>query len=179
MATLELDTTRLSFDAFFARYCERPARYELHDGQPRLLLPECHGHSVLGGNATMALRQRAKPRGFLAFLTGMYFRTNSQDTSALLPDCSVSMPQGGSPHQNFATDPLVVVEVLSPSTMYFDRGEKLRSYQKFDSLQHIIILYQDEYRAEMWTRPPEGAVDTDIDGNLLGPTPSPMALAHP
>jgi hypothetical protein len=34
-------------------------------------------------------------------------------------------------------------------------------------MQHAIILYQDEYRAEMWTRPPEGATATDIDGNLL------------
>ena len=36
---------------------------------------------------------------------------------------------------------LVIVEVLSPSTMLFDRGEKLRHYQDFPSLQHVIILY--------------------------------------
>ena len=56
---------------------------------------------------------------------------------------------------------------FSPSTMKFDRGGKLDRYFKFDSLQHVIILYQNEYRAEMWTRSPEGTTDTDVDGNLL------------
>jgi Uma2 family endonuclease len=162
-----IEEANLSFDAFFARYCERPTRYELHDGQLRLLIPEACTHSVLAGNAAVVLRHRAKPQGLLTFMTGMYFRTDSDDQSALLPDCSVSLPSTGNNYRNYATDPVVIVEVLSPSTMQFDRGAKLQRYFKFNSLQHVILLYQDEYRAEMWTRPPEDAVDTDVDGNLL------------
>jgi Uma2 family endonuclease len=167
MDTPIIEESKLSFETFFARYCERPTRCELHDGQLRLLVPESYKHSVLGCNAAIVLRQRAKPQGLLTFMTGMYFRTHSHDPSALLPDCSVNLRSTGNNYRNYATDPLVIVEVLSPSTMQFDRGEKLRRYQKFESLQHIIVIYQDEYRAEMWTRPPEDAVDTDIDGNLL------------
>jgi Uma2 family endonuclease len=167
MDILKIEVANLSFDAFFARYCERPTRYELHDGQLRLLVPEACTHSVLGGNAAVVLRQRAKPQGLLTFMTGMYFRAHSDDPSALLPDCSVSLPSTGNNYRNYAIDPLVIVEVLSPSTMQFDRGAKLQRYFKFESLQHVILLYQDEYRAEMWTRPLEGAVETDVDGNLL------------
>jgi Uma2 family endonuclease len=156
----------LDFDAFIAAYGESDVRYEMYDGEVFAMSGGYENHSLLSGNALVALRQRAKPRGCQTHGPDLYVRQKDDNRSAMSPDayvrCGPSLNGG-----RFADDPLVVVEVLSPSTMYFDRGEKLRRYQKFESLQHIILLYQDEYRAEMWTRPPQDAVDTDIDGNLL------------
>jgi Uma2 family endonuclease len=157
----------LDFDAFIAAYAEKDVRYEMYDGEVYAMSGGSENHSLVSGNAYVALRQRVKPRGCQTHGPDLYVRPNDDNRSAMSPDvyvrCGPPLPKG----QRFAGDPLIVVEVLSPSTMDFDRGAKLQRYFKFDTVQNVIILYQDEYRAEMWTRPPEGSVETDIDGNLL------------
>ena len=45
-------------------------------------------------------------------------------------------------------NPILVVEVLSPSTEVYDRGEKFRHYQELASLQEYILVSQDRVRVE-------------------------------
>jgi Uma2 family endonuclease len=160
-------TEHLDFDAFILAYGENDVRYEMYDGEVFAMAGGSPNHSLVSGNAFSALKQRARPRGCETHGADLYVRPNDDNKSAMSPDayvrCGPKMPQT----QRYVTDPVVIVEVLSPSTMGFDRGQKLYRYFKFTSLEHVILLYQDEYRAEMWTRPPEGAVETDVDGNLL------------
>jgi Uma2 family endonuclease len=157
----------LEFDAFIAAYGESDVRYEMYDGEIFAMSGGSRRHSLVSVSALIALRSRAKSRGCEAHGPDFCVRPDDDNKSAVSPDAYVSCGPPSPENQRYASDPVVIVEVLSPSTMQFDRGEKLRRYQKFESLQHIILLYQDEYRAEMWTRPPEGAVETDVDGNLL------------
>ena len=64
--------------------------------------------------------------------------------------------------RNFVTDPLIVVEVLSPSTMDVDRGDKLRFYKRLPTLAHIALAYQDQMRVEHYRR-----VDTGWETETL------------
>jgi Uma2 family endonuclease len=57
---------------------------------------------------------------------------------------------------NTATNPAVVVEILSPSTEQYDRGEKLRQYQQMASLSHIALVAHDEKRIDVWNRGESG-----------------------
>lgn len=155
------------FDTFLRDFSEKEVRYEMYDGQVLAMLGGTPDQGHIGGNAAYAIRQRAHPRGCTTFGSDVYLRPDDDDKSAMLPDAFVRCGPPVPKSQRYIGDPVVVVEVLSPSTMEFDRGAKLHRYFKFASLQHVIILYQDEYRAEMWTRPPEGATETDVDGNLL------------
>jgi Uma2 family endonuclease len=59
-------------------------------------------------------------------------------------------------NQTYLTDPLVVVEVLSPSTMDYDRGGKLKFYKSLPTLRHIALIYQDQMRVEHYERTDEG-----------------------
>jgi Uma2 family endonuclease len=155
------------FDAFILAYGETDVRYEMYDGEVFAMAGGSPNHGEISLNAAIALRSRAKPKGCKTYGPDVYVRPEDGNHSAMSPDayvrCGPPLPDG----QRFVTDPIVIVEVLSPSTMAFDRGAKLQRYFNITSVQHVIHLYQDEYRAEMWTRPPEGAVDTDVDGNLL------------
>jgi Uma2 family endonuclease len=54
--------------------------------------------------------------------------------------------------RNTITNPSLVVEVLSPSTAEYDRGEKFRHYQTMDSLQHVVFVAYDSPQIEVWTR---------------------------
>jgi Uma2 family endonuclease len=66
---------------------------------------------------------------------------------------------------NTATNPAVVVEILSPSTEQYDRGEKLRQYQQISSLSHVVLVAHDEKRIDVWSRGDAGwIVDTSKSG---------------
>jgi Uma2 family endonuclease len=67
------------------------------------------------------------------------------------PDAYVSCTRG-SPNATIVPEPVVVFEVLSPSTSRTDRIEKLREYQATPSIQRYVILEQDSVAATVFTR---------------------------
>lgn len=54
------------------------------------------------------------------------------------------------------TNPVVLVEVLSPSTQSFDRTDKLREYQTIPSLRHVVHVAHDSHRVDVCTRAQAG-----------------------
>jgi Uma2 family endonuclease len=54
--------------------------------------------------------------------------------------------------KSYLFDPIVAVEVLSPSTMDIDRGTKLSFYETLQTMQHIALVYQDQMRVERYRR---------------------------
>lgn len=55
------------------------------------------------------------------------------------------------------TDATLIVEVLSPSTKNYDRGEKFLFYRSLRSLKEYLILAQDQVRAEHWIKQPDNS----------------------
>lgn len=53
-------------------------------------------------------------------------------------------------------DPVVLVEVLSPSTEAYDRGEKLRHYQRIPSLREVLFVAHDRHAVEIQRRSVDG-----------------------
>lgn len=53
-------------------------------------------------------------------------------------------------------NPILIVEVLSESTVAFDRGKKFQSYQQIESLQEYLLVSQDEYVVEHYLRQEDG-----------------------
>jgi Uma2 family endonuclease len=51
-----------------------------------------------------------------------------------------------------AQDPVIVFEVLSPSTMRTDRVLKFERYRAIPTLRQIVFVYQDSIRIESWLR---------------------------
>jgi Uma2 family endonuclease len=49
-------------------------------------------------------------------------------------------------------NPSLIVEVLSESTVAYDRGKKFLSYQQIDSLQEYLLVSQDETLVEHYVR---------------------------
>jgi Uma2 family endonuclease len=49
-------------------------------------------------------------------------------------------------------NPVVIVEVLSPSTEAYDRGEKFRRYRRLESLREYVLVSQDAPRIERYVR---------------------------
>ena len=58
---------------------------------------------------------------------------------------------------HFRNEPILIVEVISPSTEYIDRREKLLFYQQMPSLQEYVIIEQKKIAVEIHRRQPDGS----------------------
>ena len=68
-------------------------------------------------------------------------------------------------HQDTVLNPLVIVEILSPTTAATDRGAKLAEYRSVPSLTDYLLLSQDGPTAVLHTRPPGGEwAEAHFDG---------------
>ena len=97
------------------------------------------------------------------------------DDYAPIPDVVVQC--GEPPEDGYTDDPLLVVEVLSPSTLVLDRGRKTEFYQTVPSLAVLLLVHQDEARVEVWRRAPDWTVQfagpgASIELPELGGTPA-------
>jgi Uma2 family endonuclease len=64
--------------------------------------------------------------------------------------------------------PLIVVEVISPSTGHIDKGDKLENYFRIPSVQHYLMIYPDQRTVVHHQRATAGTLTTRIahDGAL-------------
>ena len=60
-------------------------------------------------------------------------------------------------------NPSVVIEVLSPSTETYDRGDKFAHYRRVESLREYVLVSQDKMRVERFTRQGEDWPRTTSD----------------
>ena len=124
-------------------------RWELLEGQPILMAPQSERHQGIVANLLECLGPAARLRGCRA-LPGLGMLNEAFDDYAPIPDVVVRC--GPISQDGYATDPIFIAEVLSPSTMDHDRGGKLRFYKAISSLRTLLIVYQDEARIEAWQR---------------------------
>lgn len=56
------------------------------------------------------------------------------------------------PKRHAVINPRVIVEVLSPSTEAYDRGEKLDHYRQMPSLAAVVLVAHDRHHIDLWRR---------------------------
>ena len=124
-------------------------RWELLDGVPMLMSPTSGRHQRIVANLVRRLDDLAERRGCSA-LPGLAVLSEAMDDFAPIPDIVVQC--GPLPRDGYTRDPLLVAEVLSPSTMSMDRGRKTDFFRTVASIQTFLIVYQDAHRVEVWQR---------------------------
>ena len=131
-------------DEFIAWALEQPTgRFELDNGRVVAMAPERATHAIVKGNVYVSLRSAIGARGLAcrAFPDGMAVRID--DSTVYEPDalvrCGPDLP-GNAVELN---DPVVVVEVVSPSSRGVDRGAKLASYFSLPSVRHYLVVDTD------------------------------------
>ena len=113
-------------------------------------------HGIIVGNIGARLKFAMVRRGCQSFQGDIRVQKDADRRATDKPKPDVVVRCGpGSPEsdlQTYIDDPVVVVEVLSPSTQDVDRGRKLEFYKSLGTLQHIVIVYQDQKRIEHYRR---------------------------
>ena len=124
-------------------------------------------YAMAGGTPAHAALQLAVPNLLFSQLRTGRCRALGSDLRirvvatglATYPDVTIICgPRETDPEdENSVTNPTLLVEVLSPSTAVYDRGEKFAHYKRIPSLRQYVLVSPDEPRVEVWTRDDDAA----------------------
>lgn len=110
-----------------------------------------NAHNLITLDIGTELNIQLRERECLVYTNDMRIRTSPMG-SYFYPDVVVvcSEPQFEDNVFDTLLNPILVIEVLSPSTEVYDKGEKFRHYQELASLQEYILVSQDRIRVEQY-----------------------------
>jgi Uma2 family endonuclease len=154
---------RLTADAFIAWAMEQPqGRFELAGGEVVAMAPERAVHFRTKGRAYRAFGDAIAKAGLgcEAFPDGATVRID--DLTVYEPDALVRC---GTPVPDDAIevpDPLIVVEVVSPSSRGIDTGVKLAAYFRLASVMHYLVVDTETRVVVHHRREAEDAIATRI-----------------
>ena len=135
-------------EAFQAWHAEQPERWEFIAGRPWLMAPGSMRHSLIKRNVFRELDRALGLEGCEVLVDGPQIVT---DEISAIPDVVVTC----SPLDlGTATipEPVIIVEVMSPTTERDDTGRKWWAYRKIPSLRHYIVVAQEERGVLVHTR---------------------------
>jgi Uma2 family endonuclease len=137
---IALPKTRLTVDEYLAWAEQQPGRFELLDGAVIAMSPEGAGHAERKAAVHAALLAAIRARGLAchALPDGMTVRIDER--TAYEPDALVYCGTKLQPSAVEVPRPIVVVEVLSPSTRHIDLSAKLADYFRPPNIAHYLIV---------------------------------------
>jgi Uma2 family endonuclease len=134
---------------------ESPYRYELIDGHIYDMTGSSPRHNEITLNVTFCLREQLGRGGPCHTFNDQYVRIPGKPP--VVPDVVISCDRA-----DWDTDkhlrpfkvqsPLIVVEVLSPGTERYDRGEKFARYRRCPGLEVYILVSQDTRHVEVYRK---------------------------
>ena len=138
-------------------------RSEYINGEIIAMSEASFAHNLITGNIFAELHTRLKGSECIAFANEMRIRIPSVK-SYFYPDVGVVCGEPRFEDDVFDTllNPIVIVEVLSPSTEAYDRGDKFAHYRQLHSLQEYILVSQDKVCVEHYVRQTAQWILTDF-----------------
>jgi Uma2 family endonuclease len=134
---------RMTVEEFLVWAEARAGRYELLDGEVVTMQSERVAHVIVKMNAYSALRDAIRASGVSCRTFGDGITVKIASHTAFEPDCTIHC---GPIDMNglLATNPVVVAEVLSPSTQSVDLVKKLPEYFRVATIMHYLIIDPDK-----------------------------------
>lgn len=153
----------MSLDEFLAWEHEQPERYEYAGGVVTMMTGGSAAHVTIALNLAIALRHALRGTGCRPFASDMKVIAND---TARYPDISVTCHPVADRDDNIS-HPVLVIEVISPSTEREDRGRKKFDYFATPSIQQYAIIEQDARRVDLYTRSGHRWTDEIIEGDAV------------
>ncbi len=182
MASVRKPESFYTEDEYLALERASQERREYLDGQIYLMVGESPTHGTICTNLTAEIVNQLKGTPCRAFSKDTKVRSGpipksrySAEALYSFPDLVVvcGEPQYLDQHRDVLVNPRVIIEVLSPSTEAFDRGEKFARYSEhLDSLTDYIVVAQSMALVEHFARQPNGqwviaATATELSGTVV------------
>ncbi|MXV75149.1 Uma2 family endonuclease [Candidatus Poribacteria bacterium] len=155
METVETTAIRtlLTPEEYLARERKALTKSEYRDGRIHALPGASRKHNLIAVHVTGELYIQLRTRSCEVYTNDMRVKVSAAGLYTY-PDVVIvcDEPRFEDSHFDTLLNPTVLIEVLSPSTAAYDRGEKFASYQKLDSLCEYVLISQDSVCVEHYLR---------------------------
>jgi Uma2 family endonuclease len=173
---------RYTYAEYLAYERDSGLKHEYVDGDIFAMAGGSRRHNALASRISAALEANRTP-GCVAFQSDQKIRVMATGR-ATYPDASmVCGPIEGDPEDpsgQTITNPILIIEVLSPSTEQEDRGSKWQHYQLIPTLEEYVLVSQSSPRIEHYRRLPSGGWEyhDTTDGTVQLAAGSTLELAR-
>src|SRR6476661_5007696 len=142
-------TSHYTSDQYLALEREAEYRSELVNGQIYSMSGASREHNLITTNLSREISTQLRGKPCETYSSDMRVKI-SPTGMYTYPDVTVACgePRFEDDHVDTLLNPTVIVEVLSPSTEAYDRGEKFAHYRKLDTLSDYVLISQDKARVE-------------------------------
>ncbi|MDQ3928343.1 MAG: Uma2 family endonuclease [Chloroflexota bacterium] len=134
---------------------ERRAEYksEYINGRIYAMSGASREHNLIAGNIFAEIRTQLKGKPCEVYVSDMRVKVSATGMYTY-PDVVAicGEPRFEDRQVDTLTNPTMIVEVLSPSTEGYDRGEKFAHYRRLLSLRDYVLVAQDKMRVEHFVR---------------------------
>ena len=158
---------RFTFDEYLVLEEIAEVKHEFLDGEVWAMAGGSPEHAAIIGNVTTLLNVQLRGQRCRVHSTELRIRVKATGLGTY-PDVTVICgrlerdPDDRTGHT--AINPRVLVEVLSPSTEGYDRGEKLAHYQAIPGLAEIVLVAHDRNEVEVLRREGDGSWSRHLAG---------------
>jgi len=139
-----LPQTRITVDEYLAWAQGQPGRYELYEGTVHAMSPEGAGHAKGKFAVQTALAAGIRTRGLPCHMLpdGMTVRIDAR--TAFEPNALVYCGPKVAPSALEIANPVIVAEVVSPTTDGVDAVKRLAGYFQLPSVAHYLVVDLDQ-----------------------------------
>jgi Uma2 family endonuclease len=148
-------------------------KHELVQGEIFAMAGGTIEHAALSTSISALLVARLRGGPCRAYSSDLRIRIREANVATYADVTVVCGPVERDPASpTHATNPRVIVEVLSPSTESYDRDEKRLYYQMLPSLREYVLVAQDRRRVEVWRLDGEAWTHSIHEAGAKAPLPS-------
>lgn len=142
-------------------------RSEYLNGRMFERAPSSRRHSLIAGNLGAEISQQLRGKPGEAHIVSMRVKVASTAMYAYPDVVAVNYaPEFEDSEVDTLLNPTVLIEVLSPSTEAYDRGEKFAHYRRLDSLREYVLVAQDKIRIEHYRRDGDQWIFSEVSSML-------------
>lgn len=134
---------------------QQTERHEFVNGEVFLLAGGTRRHNFIAAHVLRSIGNRLESGDSEAAGSDMRIHVEATGMYAY-PDISVACPPIEGEADDVISNPVLLAEVLSPSTADYDRGGKFAHYRQIPSLREYLVIWQSEARIEHHQRADEG-----------------------
>lgn len=145
--------TKISVEDYLEGEQISQIKHEYIKGEVYAMAGASDTHHRISANVFIKLDSHLEDTDCEAFMVDM--KLKADPNTFYYPDVFVAYDE--SPESRFyREEPVLIVEVLSPSTRQIDRREKLSAYQRIPSVQEYLVIEPEKIHIELHRRQPNG-----------------------
>lgn len=150
---------RMTAEQFSVWELDEPERHEFFRGEVFRVFAmggARREHVRVSGNCFVALDRHLRGTACQAFMSDMKVHVEATN-DMFYPDVLVTCDPRDLAASLEMKHPKLIIEVLSPSTATFDRGDKFLTYRMIDTLEEYALVDPHSKTFEVYRRQPNGA----------------------